>query len=158
MSLRSPTSSGLVGDGVVAAVQVVDQGRSCRFGIPLLVCIDDRLVLVHDLRQDARRALGSDSRDAHEPSQLAQQRVQDRELRAGDDAQVELLVEIEKLLVHSGTRGTSLSHQQQAKVVDVVDRHHLAGPCDSQPLERLAQEQELGAMLVGEAPHDHLPA
>ena len=64
---------------------------------------------------------------------------------------MELLVEIDEVVLPPVFGGAPLAEQEQAQVVDVVDLHHLARAPDGDPLERLAQEQELGPMLRREA-------
>ena len=137
---------------------MLDERAERRLRIAVLECVDDLLMLDDHLRQHRRRAARAEPGDTDEAAQLAEQAVEDRELRALGDLEVELLVEIEEVVLAAVLGGAPHSAKQDVELVDVLEFHHLTGPPHRHALERLAQHQDLGLVLRREPPDDDLPA
>ena len=69
---------------------------------------------------------------------------------------MELLVERDEVVLVSGVGRSALPDQQQPQPIDVLDRHHLARMPNRDRLERLAEGQDLGAVLGRESADDQL--
>ena len=101
---------------------------------------------------------GVEPHQPHEAAQLREEAVEDREPRLLGDLEVELLVEVDEVLLALLVGGPALADQEQAQQVDVLDADDLRGVAHRGALERLAQQQDLAPVLLGEAAHDQLAA
>ena len=131
-------------------------GRSSR--IALFERVDDRGVLGEDVLEVAARPRRPEVHNADEAPQLAQEALDDRHAGSCRDPQMELLVEVDEVVLLLGVRRPLLSDQEEAQVVDVVERHPLGGAADRERLERLADVDDLAAVLGAEAADDELAA
>ena len=85
--------------------------RSLR--VTCLDCIDDSLVLGHDLVEHSGRPHCSERCDADEAAKLTEERVEDRQMSSFGDIQVKSLVEFEEFVVEAcGGRAPLLDDQK----------------------------------------------
>src|SRR4051794_5436621 len=98
--------------------------------------LDDRLVLGEHLRKVPGRPRRAEAHHADEAAELGKEPLDDRETRRRSDVEVELLVELDEAVLVAGVDGTPLTNEQQAEVVDLLDRHLLTRTADRERLER----------------------